>query len=295
MAPLQPVNPAASVDTSNRYDDQAPNTALSAATVSPYVTEQQHQLQQQLHQHLQQHQPQQASAPLNERRYFEPLKGRSTSPVPLAVASTGDPASHYHVSRIPILQSTLLDQHQQRITIDRPQLRSSRLPSAIPSDTASLRSATTQQRRPTSPINHASPVGRSSAAVDSHRHSVAPVSDKNVAPVPAVAAAAANAPPSDELRGQLPWSYFKSRSDTTGPKRTFTQLRDDEDLPPVPVPDYTLHFPRRDRPSTNSSDDGGEFGIVFVTCKATTSNHDIFCSLGRPGAAILMTTPDEMS
>ncbi|KAJ6642468.1 hypothetical protein Bhyg_07419 [Pseudolycoriella hygida] len=64
--------------------------------------------------------------------------------------------------------------------------------------------------------------------------------------------------PPAELRGQLPWSYFKSRDDVTGPRKTFTQLREDEDAPPVPVPDYTLHFPKKDRPRTSSvnTDDG---------------------------------------
>lgn len=240
--PIQLASPAMAVAISNRYDDQAAHPALSPATASPYVTEQQHQLQQQLHQHLHQHQqssPQSALQP-NERRYFEPLKGRSTSPTPLVVgAGTGEQTAHHHASKIPILQSTLLDQHQMRITIDRPHLRSSRVPSASLSgggETASQRSATPQ--RSASPVYNALPVGHSNNAM--------------------AAAAASAPPPSDELRGQLPWSYFKSRSDTAGPKRTFTQLRDDEDLPPVPVPDYTLHFPRRDRPSTNSSDDGGE-------------------------------------
>ncbi|KAG4066379.1 hypothetical protein HA402_000603 [Bradysia odoriphaga] len=64
--------------------------------------------------------------------------------------------------------------------------------------------------------------------------------------------------PPAELRGQLPWSYFKSRDDVSGPRKTFTQLREDEDVPPVPVPDYTLHFPKKDRPRTSSvtTDDG---------------------------------------
>ncbi len=66
--------------------------------------------------------------------------------------------------------------------------------------------------------------------------------------------------PPAELRGQLPWSYFKSRDDVSGPRKTFTQLREDEDAPPVPVPDYTLHFPKKDRPRTSSvnTDDGSE-------------------------------------
>lgn len=62
--------------------------------------------------------------------------------------------------------------------------------------------------------------------------------------------------PSDELRSQLPWSYFKSREDISGPKKTFQNLRADEDLPPVPVPDYTLHFPRKDQRTSKMSDDG---------------------------------------
>lgn len=52
----------------------------------------------------------------------------------------------------------------------------------------------------------------------------------------------------DELRGQLPWSYFGARSDVVKPKKSFVELRDDEDLPPVPVPDYTMKFSQKDRP-----------------------------------------------
>lgn len=37
----------------------------------------------------------------------------------------------------------------------------------------------------------------------------------------------------DELRGQLPWSYFGARSEVVRPKKSFIELRDDEDLPPV--------------------------------------------------------------
>lgn len=61
-----------------------------------------------------------------------------------------------------------------------------------------------------------------------------------------------NAP--EELRGQLPWSYFKPRDDV--PKRAFTELKEDEELPSVPVPDYTLHFPKTKR--INLSDSDGE-------------------------------------
>lgn len=39
---------------------------------------------------------------------------------------------------------------------------------------------------------------------------------------------------SDELRGQLPWSYFGARTEVVKPKKSFVELRDDEDLPPVP-------------------------------------------------------------
>lgn len=51
----------------------------------------------------------------------------------------------------------------------------------------------------------------------------------------------------DELRGQLPWSYFGARSDVVKPKKSFIELRDDEDLPPVPVPDYTMKFSPKER------------------------------------------------
>lgn len=50
-----------------------------------------------------------------------------------------------------------------------------------------------------------------------------------------------------ELRGQLPWSYFNAREDIVAPRKTLAHVEDHEVLPPVPVPDYTLHFPRKDR------------------------------------------------
>lgn len=53
--------------------------------------------------------------------------------------------------------------------------------------------------------------------------------------------------PPDELRSQLPWSYFQDRDEMTRPQK---QRSDEADLPPVPVPDYTLHFPKKERPAT---------------------------------------------
>lgn len=63
----------------------------------------------------------------------------------------------------------------------------------------------------------------------------------------------------DELRSQLPWSYFKARDDV--PKKAFNELEDDEELPPVPVPDYTLHFGQTKRAQIDDSD--GEGGGTF--------------------------------
>lgn len=57
---------------------------------------------------------------------------------------------------------------------------------------------------------------------------------------------------SDELRGQLPWSYFGARAEVVKPRKSFVELRDDEDLPPVPVPDYTMKFPPQKERSTTS-------------------------------------------
>lgn len=46
---------------------------------------------------------------------------------------------------------------------------------------------------------------------------------------------------SDELRSQLPWSYFGAGANV--PRKSL-QLREDEELPPVPVPDYTMNLSR---------------------------------------------------
>lgn len=64
----------------------------------------------------------------------------------------------------------------------------------------------------------------------------------------------------EELRGQLPWSYFKARDDVPK-KKVFNELNEDEDLPPVPVPDYTLHFSKTKRATISDSD--GEGGGTF--------------------------------
>lgn len=228
---------------------------------TPYAVEHRPNQQPQITQSSQQS-PQPQS--VTEHRYFEPLKGRSPSPNPQelqhqqAIAAAVQHNYHNRASKIPMLQGSLLE--QQRITIERPHLRSSRGPLASSGSYGGGGSNNV--------VNNASnndPAGMranraSTMLADSHRHShYAAASSPSPGADGLTVAAAATAPPPDELRGQLPWSYFKSPSDITGPKRTFTQLRDDEDLPPVPVPDYTLHFPRKDRPSTNSSDEGGEY------------------------------------
>lgn len=164
--------------------------------------------------------------PLHERRYFEPLKpAASSSPPPtkailLNGSKTNGVGDH-------------LD--QQRMSIERPHLRSSKVPPPVMPKPVrdSMAKAAAAAAIATEADQRLSGNGG-----QQHQH---------------------NAAPPEELRGQLPWSYFKNRNDVSGPKKTFTQLREDEDLPPVPVPDYTLHFPRKDRPSTNSSDEGGMY------------------------------------
>lgn len=63
--------------------------------------------------------------------------------------------------------------------------------------------------------------------------------------------------PPDELRSQLPWSYFGPRNVPMKPKQKQTPVVEELEKPPVPVPDYTLHFGKTNRPSTSTwSEDG---------------------------------------
>lgn len=57
----------------------------------------------------------------------------------------------------------------------------------------------------------------------------------------------------DELRSQLPWSYFKPPNEA--PKKAFSHLEENEDIPAVPVPDYTLHYGKKARGNLNDSED----------------------------------------
>lgn len=189
--------------------------------------------------------PSQIVYPMSGRRRLEPLKGRE-SPIrsddgslsgKLANTSVVDSMENTknsklenrntsqdkHSQRSPSIEKMpqLGEHEEKRLSIERPHLVSSKI-SKLPDSYNEM-------------INNESKRPRTDS-----RHSF-------------------NNPPA-ELRGQLPWSYFHSRDDVSGPKKTFTQLREDEDAPPVPVPDYTLHFPRKDRPRTSSvtTDDGSE-------------------------------------
>jgi hypothetical protein len=64
--------------------------------------------------------------------------------------------------------------------------------------------------------------------------------------------------PPDELRSQLPWSYLGPRNVPMKPKSKQASVVEEElERPPVPAPDYTLHFGKTNRPSTsNWSEDG---------------------------------------
>lgn len=60
--------------------------------------------------------------------------------------------------------------------------------------------------------------------------------------------------PADVLRGQMPWSYFKSSKDA--PKKVFTHVVEE------PVPDYPM-FPRPKLTSNSDDQDGGKTTIFF--------------------------------
>lgn len=81
----------------------------------------------------------------------------------------------------------------------------------------------------------------------------------------------ANTKQPEELRSQLPWSYFKGRGDSQTPKKSNDIASYDEDdlLPPVPVPDYTMHFPKTKRPGL---DDTGTQPNSTNTPATTTTN-----------------------
>lgn len=234
----------------SRYEDPAPQPM--GQIQSAYLPPQQRQNVAQSRYENSSAPPSQQNTPknhyqLNERRYFEPLKRESSSsPPPVApkpdksnglTQNMGDQMQHQagavRENKIPYLTDSLLE--QQRISIERPHLKSSTKqtpPVPLPKPTREPPVPTADTKRYSS-----HPAGSN---VGSEHHQAVTV-------------------PPEELRSQLPWSYFKNRNDISGPKRTFTHLRDDEDLPPVPVPDYTLHFPRKDRPSTNSSEEGGMY------------------------------------
>lgn len=174
---------------------------------------------------------------MSGRRRLEPLKGRESPESPgnvSNVTNAKDKTKNFKLENIHLSEdkhnqrspshdkvSYLGEYEQKRLSIERPHLNSSK-PSKLPNTFNELNQEATKPR------------------TDSRQ--------------------SLNHPPPAELRGQLPWSYFKSRDDVSGPRKTFTQLREDEDVPPVPVPDYTLHFPKKDRPRTSSvtTDDGSE-------------------------------------
>ncbi|KAL7048874.1 hypothetical protein ACKWTF_003512 [Chironomus riparius] len=61
----------------------------------------------------------------------------------------------------------------------------------------------------------------------------------------------------EELRSQLPWSYFKPRDAT--PKKAFDHLEENEDIPAVPVPDYTLHYGKKGRSNLGENESDGNW------------------------------------
>ncbi|KAJ9580427.1 hypothetical protein L9F63_024403, partial [Diploptera punctata] len=64
----------------------------------------------------------------------------------------------------------------------------------------------------------------------------------------------------EELRSQLPWSYYRPRDAPLKPKLKPTREVVVEEMPPVPVPDYTLHFGKNPRPSNTWSETSSNTG-----------------------------------
>lgn len=61
---------------------------------------------------------------------------------------------------------------------------------------------------------------------------------------------------SEELRSQLPWSYTNIFMDPQVQRKIHSHLQandEDEPRPPIPIPDYTLHHPKRERPKVEIS------------------------------------------
>lgn len=56
-----------------------------------------------------------------------------------------------------------------------------------------------------------------------------------------------------ELRNQFAFNYLDPNNQV--PKRAFQNLKEDEEPPAVPVPDYTLHFNSRKRTNLSNSDE----------------------------------------
>jgi len=74
-----------------------------------------------------------------------------------------------------------------------------------------------------------------------------------------------------EVRGQLPWSYFGPRKTQIKPMPIQESVDEEEmERPPVPVPDYTLHFGKSDRPVQPTwPDDGISFPDSVVNHRRT--------------------------
>lgn len=60
--------------------------------------------------------------------------------------------------------------------------------------------------------------------------------------------------PGGVLRNQLPWSYTSNPDSIHAPKRILHTTNEVDLAPPIPVPDYTLHFSKQKRPSLERND-----------------------------------------